>query len=40
MLSHHFKEIEKYIKLHVLSDFDDIWIGISDDIQKIDFSSN
>jgi hypothetical protein len=40
MLSHHFKEIEKYIKLHVLSDFDDIWIGISEDIQKIDFSSN
>ena len=34
------QEIEKYIKLHVLGDFDDIWIGISEDIQKIDFSSN
>jgi hypothetical protein len=34
------QEIEKYIKLHVLGDFGDIWIGISEDIQKIDFSSN
>jgi hypothetical protein len=25
--------------LHVLGDFGDIWIGISEDIQKIDFSS-
>ncbi len=34
------QEIEKYIKFHVLDDFGDIWIGISEDIQKIDFSSN
>ena len=32
------QEIEKYIKLHVLGDFGDIWFGISEDIQKIDFS--
>ena len=25
------QEMEKYIKLHVLGDFGDIWIGISDD---------
>jgi hypothetical protein len=24
----------KYIKLHVLGDFGDIWIGILEDIQK------
>jgi hypothetical protein len=30
----------KYIKLHVLGDFGDIWFGISEDIQKIDFSGN
>ena len=34
------QKIEKYIKLHVLGDFGDIWFGISEDIQKIDFSSN
>jgi hypothetical protein len=34
------KKIDKYIKLHVLDDFGDIWIGNSEDIQKIDFSSN
>ena len=34
------QEIEKYIKLHVLGDFGDIWFGISEDIQKIDFSSS
>jgi hypothetical protein len=28
------QKIEKYIKLHVLGDFGDIWIGISEDIQK------
>jgi hypothetical protein len=33
-------KIGKYIKLHVLGDFGDIWIGISEDIQKIYFSSN
>jgi hypothetical protein len=30
------QEIEKYIKLHVLGDFGDIWFGISEDIQKIE----
>jgi len=34
------QKIEKYIKLHVLGDFGDIWFGISEDIQKIDFSSS
>jgi hypothetical protein len=34
------QKIEKYIKLHVLGDFGDISIGIKEDIQKIDFSSN
>jgi hypothetical protein len=34
------QKIEKYIKLHVLGDFGDIWFGISEDIQKIDFSGN
>ncbi len=34
------QKIGKYIKLHVLGDFGDIWIGISEDIQKIDFSSH
>ena len=34
------QEIEKYVKLHVLDDFGDIWIGISENFQKIDFSSN
>jgi hypothetical protein len=32
--------IQKYIKLHVLGDFADIWLGITEDVQKIDFSSN
>ena len=34
------QKIEKYIKLHVLGNFGDIWIGFSEDIQKIEFSSN
>ena len=34
------QKIKKYVKLHVLDDFGDIWIGISEDIQKIDFSRN
>ena len=34
------QKIEKYIKFHVLGDIGDIWIGIPEDIQKIDFSSN
>jgi hypothetical protein len=37
---HSAQKIEKYIKLHVLGDFGYIWIGISEDIQKIDFSSS
>jgi hypothetical protein len=34
------QEIEKYIIFHALSDFGDIWTGVAEDIQKIDFSSN
>jgi UDP-2,3-diacylglucosamine pyrophosphatase LpxH len=34
------QKIEKYVKIHVLGDFGDIWIGISENFQKIDFSSN
>jgi hypothetical protein len=37
---HMVQKIVKYIKLHVLGDVGDIWIGISEDIRKIDFSSN
>jgi hypothetical protein len=31
---------KKYIKIHVLGDFGDIWIGISENFQKINFSSS
>jgi hypothetical protein len=34
------QKIVKYYKIHFLGDFGDIWIGISEDVQKIDFSSN
>jgi hypothetical protein len=29
------QKIGKYVKLHVLGDFDDIWIGILEDNQKV-----
>jgi hypothetical protein len=34
------QKIEKYIKKHVLGDVGDIWIDISEDIQKINISSS
>ena len=33
------QEIEKYIKLHVMGDFGDMRIGISENFQKTNFSS-